>query len=694
MFNKFVKIVWLSFIFLFINIKILYAYKCKYPGNFLLTKQEVEISDPRFECWEIRYLKEYENNIDMDFDAYLSLFPKEYSATNITNLREIGITPEKIKYLEDYFIDKKDFNEKNDFKKVIENAIYRAGQVIQTPVYYGRPLFFLNNPFHFSLDDSVKATASGYSTLWSLVTSPIRLVLDQFKGKTFYKPLLYVIGFNCLNFNLLEWDVGKQWIKGGFPDALKPVAVVGRYVVNAFAEVVGVIREKELKTTAEKINNAFWGGDNILTFLGNDKEIAKWNTTNCPIYEIEKTVAKSSSCLSCQMFEIAFNVVSRIGYILYDKIARYAINLMIVLFSLWSLFLFFELVIKKQDPAGYTKTFFTKIMWVFIISVFLSVSINDKNNILNYILKPITNFMFEYNDYVSSIIDNKQQYQSNKIDNKPKWECQYRKAQEKQVSVDDSNLLFSKDVRNNIICTLERIGTLNNSYIIFGGYQMRIAVDELLNLYFKNAFFRFVLGLIIVGLFVVYNLTISFFFIESLFKIAIVLFIAPLLIMGYAFDKGKQFAKQGLDTFLAAVFQMVSLSLMSVVIALIMGFTSNLDMAGLKMAMEQNDLQAVSSHLLLMFSFNASTFWEMLGMGIMSFVLMGEAMTIANKFSGYAKTETLPNTFRKFTKSIIKTGVGVAANKTGWFSTKADKTTKKIDNLVNKELKTMGVLKK
>ena len=87
-------------------------------------------------------------------------------------------------------------------------------------------------------------------------------------------------------------------------------------------------------------------------------------------------------------------------------------------------------------------------------------------------------------------------------------------------------------------------------------------------------------------MFFMYNLTVPFFFIESLYKIALVVFLFPLFLMAYALDK-KSFVRSGLDTFLSAVFQIISLSIMCSVVALLMNYISTLDFYGLQSAIEK-----------------------------------------------------------------------------------------------------------
>lgn len=575
---------------------------CQNPTAYNLSYDEVNISNSDFYCWEIRYLRDYQNLLSMNINSYYALYPKNLSIKNIDILRKNGITPEKADYLFKYFIETPIDDDKN-FEKVLSGAIAKAKSDLSNKLQYsyGRPVWFIQN---------------------ILSIQPLS-VLSNIKTSSIYYPMLKVFGIDCLNLTASgksAFDV--------YPNGLKPAGVVGRYIVNPFAEIVGEIRK--VSTSASKTVNKVYR-------LGDKNALGTWNEKSCNIHDIGDEIKRTFSCTACTMFEIAFNTVSRIGFVLYDKLSRYAIDLMVALFALWSLSMFFENAIKKQDGFAYIKTFFTRVVWVFIISAFLSVSITDENNIVNYSVKPITEFMVGYNRVLTSAIDK---------DGKP-WTCKYATK-----DIADNKVLFSASVKKDIVCTIERIGDFNNLNIMIGKYQVIQGWRQLVNFEIGTGLIKIILGITIMGMFFIYNLTVPFFFIESLYKIALVVFLFPLFLMAYALDK-KSFVRSGLDTFLSAVFQIISLSIMCSVVALLMNYISTLDFYGLQSAIENNDAQEMTSQIILALSFNTNRLLEILYTGIICWYLMGQSLTIANKFSGYASTESLPKKFVDWTKNLV-----------------------------------------
>ncbi len=587
--------------------------KCQTPSAYGLSNTEVNLSNSDLYCWEIRYLKEYHNILTMNINSYYQLFPDNISVNDIERLRKLGITPEKFDYLNKYFIDDSSSSNRS-FNKVINSAIAKAKLEIQdkVPLLFGRPIFFIKGLF------TSKTTGEN--------------LVSNAKSSSVYKPMFKMFGIDCINSfsNLSAFNI--------FPDALSPVGVVGRYIINAFGEIVGEIKEFNQNNISQ----------NRVYVLGSSVHAGIWEDDSCRISNIGDEIKRTLSCTSCTMFEIAFNTVSRIGFVMYDKLSRYAIDFLVVIFSLWTLFMFFDNVLRKQDEYGYIKTFFTKSVWVVIVGAFLSVSITDENNIINYTVRPLTDFMMGYNKVMTKAIDK----------NDREWSCRYA-----TTDISDNQVLFSKDVKQNIVCTIERIGDFNNLNIMIGKYQVIQGWRQLTNFDIFEGLVKVVLGISIMGMFFIFNITVPFFFIESLFKIAIVVFLFPLFLMGYAFDRGKSFLKQGLDTFLSSIFQIVSISIMCSVISLLMMYISTLDFYTFQSALENNNAQEMTSQILLMLSFNTNKLLEILYTGIICWYLMGQALTIANKFSGYASTETAPKKFFEWTKSMVKWSTSVVVEK-------------------------------
>lgn len=590
------------------------SYKCKDPIIYGLDRNDVNLSNSSFYCWEIRYLKEYQNRLSMTVSSYYNLFPKDISSENIEKLREFGITPEKADYLYKYFLDTP-INENKNYEKVIKSGIAKAQDDLsnKSQYVYGRPVFYMDllNPV-----DNLKSIVKNFD----FSKEPYKRFFKEF-GESCYSKMT----------DRKAFDV--------FPYALEPVGIIGRYFVNAFGEIVAEI--KEIKN-GEKIENKIY-------LLGKTEAIGTWNANKCRISDISNSIKRTFSCTACTMFEIAFNTVSKIGFVLYDNLSRYTLYLMTIMFLIWVLFMFFDNAIKKQDGEAFIKTFFSKAMWVFIISAFLSVSITDENNIINYTVRPLTEFMTGYNKMMTKAIDK---------DNKP-WECRYASK-----DIKDNAVIFSKEIKENIVCTIERIADFNNLNIEIGKQQVSVGWRQILNFEVVTGGIKIFLGLTIMALFFMFNLTVPFFFIESLFKIAVVVFLFPLILAGYAFDKGKGFVQKALDTFLFAIFQLISLSIMCSVIALLMSYISTLDFYALQEAINNSNGQEMTSQMLLIISFNTNKLLEIIYTSLICWYLMGQALTIANnKFTGYASQESLPRKFVDWSTNIVKTSTSVVRDK-------------------------------
>jgi hypothetical protein len=356
------------------------------------------------------------------------------------------------------------------------------------------------------------------------------------------------------------------------------------------------------------------------------------------------------------IFEIVFNTVSRIGFVIWDRLAWYATEFMAVLFLLWMAYVFFDEVIRKQKPFEFVRTFFNRAMWVFIIAAFLAVSITSEFNIINYTFRPMTDFMKEFNELMTSGIEKG-------ADVKP-WECAFESRKE----IRDSRVLFSQDVKMNIVCSIERMADFNSMNFMVGEYHLSLGWREFLDFQFGSGLVKMIIGFSIMAIFFYMNLTVPFYFIESLFMIALVLFVSPLLLAAYAFSKDmEKMVKKGISTFLAAIFQIISLTLMCSVISLLMMYVSGLDFYNLHEALQSGDSQQSTAEILYILSFSTNDLLQVLYTGLVCWYLMGKALTIANKYAGDGVDSgfkgELPKRFLDWTRNIIKYSTSVVREK-------------------------------
>ncbi len=635
----------ISFVFVMqSNISFSATHNCQNPELYLLSNDEVNMSNSEFYCWEIRYLKQYHNLLSTSMNSYYSFYAKNLDKDNIEVLRKLGVTPEKYDYLKKYFIDEDD-DEEDDFKKVIEIAISRSKKTLTDKVEYkyGNPIFSVGSFLH-----------PLHNTLETLKSIPSNII----PKKTVYDSFLKIFGQKCIP----SYANNISKVINKYPSALQPVGVIGKYFVNAFGEV-----SLELNHVKE---NLFYPTYDI-RLPNNEKSYGNWDTKYCSVSDFGRTMKRAFSCTPCTMFEIAFNTVSRVGFVLYDKLSRFAIELMIVLFSLWSLLMFFDNAIKKQDGFSYIKTFFSKIIWVFIVGAFLSVSIKDENNIVNYTIRPITDFMVGYSNVMTRAIDTTHS----------EWTCKYATRDLK-----DNKYLFSKDVKQDIVCTIERIADFNNLNILVGVSVMKQGFSQVMDIEIGSGVTKILLGLTIAGIFFIFNLSVPYYFIESLFHIALVVFLFPLFLMAYAFDKGKSFVKNGFDTFLSSISQIIALSIMCSVISLLMYYISSINFYDLQKAIETNNSQEVASSMLLFYSFNTNYLLEIIYTGIICWWLLSKSLEFANAFG--SSHDELPKTFGKFMGSSVKAATSVVVDY-AYMKMKASTLAEKLRKDKDKEAKNL-----
>ncbi len=571
---------------------------CTNPNYYGLTNDEVNISNKEFYCWEIKYLKEYKDLLSTDINTYLSYYPTPLFVRDINILREYGITPEKAEYLLKYFIDLPIDNSKSD-KSIIETALNEAENHMQKLTTYkiGR-----------------------------------KFTLNLLEGITAYKSVFkYFALADCFTLTPNFTNNFQRYVNT-YPKALRPIGVLGNNIINMFGEVLSTIDDGVLNDDIKPFING--GYKNIL--LSNGDKIASWNSSTCPLTNFKYDLKNGQSCISCHIFEITFNTISRVGYAIYDSLSYYSISLMVGLFLFWMLFVFFDNVIKKQDAMGFIKTFFNKVVFVFIVGFLLTISIGDKYNVLNYTIRPLTDFMVDYNEYATRDIE-KSGYN---------FQCTY-----KSKDIGDSNVIFSKDIRENIVCTIERISAFNNMNYNIGKYSVINGWNQLLNLNFEGVI-KIIIGILIMGIFFYINIMVPFYFIESFFMISIVVFLFPLILVGYAVDK-KQFVKQSFDTFLSAIFQIISLTLMCSVISLLLGYISGLEFSKFQEILSTGDNQEIIGEVLYMLSFTPNTLLEIFYTGFICWFLLGKAISIANSYKPIVGSYNIAGKFMTFTKSIV-----------------------------------------
>jgi hypothetical protein len=344
-------------------------------------------------------------------------------------------------------------------------------------------------------------------------------------------------------------------------------------------------------------------------------------------------------------------------------------------FLLWTLWIFFDSVFRKNEPFEFAKVFFNRSMVLFLVACALSVSIRDKDNFLNYFLAPATDFMVGYNETLTSAIDSMVGYgKAPAASGGRRWECAYKARYST-----DGGVLFSREVRQNIVCTIERIADFNNMNSLIGKYNAKQGWRQMIAFGFSGnvgeGFLKLLVGLGIMAMFLYINIAVPFYFIESVFLIAVVVFMMPLFLASYPFykDSDTNLVKKGFYTFLSAVFQIIALTLMCSVISMLMMYVSGLDYYRLNHAVESGDQQDAVSQMMYMLSFDVNDLLQIVYIGIVSFYLLGQAVSIANRFSGdgvgsgTSFNGGLTKKWLGWTRNVITYTTSVARTKAGMF---------------------------
>jgi len=575
--------------------------QCANPANFGLAAADVR---PNLACWESVYARDYGRMPDY------SIFPMFGTPAE---LRAKGITPEKAAWLLEHFV---------DMTPAGTPMIANPAALLRSAVARARDdMRNTKLEFKYDLDRDVFGMSRPCGPLESL-SGPCRL-RDR-------------------------------------PEFLQPVGIVGKTLVNAFGEAVAVVvppmlHNQVIETLAFASPLTWFRGPHISDLSGNRVKYMYWANVgldtlinpivNVPANIIENyyvdfimanmtdlSVLKKKNCWSCTVFDIAFDTMSRAMMILYDKLTRPALGLLAIGFLLWSLYLFWDkMVTGGGDGDGFIKGFFAKAFWLAIVAAFLSISIRDENNFLKWTLEPMTELM----DGFATVA-------TRGLAKGHDWECDYRKTRAPNQSGDA--VMFSDTARVNIVCSIERLSDFVRYSQMIGKYNMKTG--------FRIGGFsitKIIGGMVIWLMFLYIGLTIPYYFIESIFKIGATVILLPFFLIGLAFDKFKDMVDDAIKVLKSAVFQIISLSIVLPIITILMLYAGGVDFYMFANAAANS--QAEASALLWIISMDGFDLTGILITGIISFMLLGEAISLANKFGNSGAPDNLPKKLLNFAKS-------------------------------------------
>jgi|GEM_PF-5351381 len=520
---------------------------------------------------------------------------------------------------------------------------------------------------------------------------------------------------------LINQMLGTGEIKdfNSLPDYLGPVGVIGQDFVNAFGERVGYIDVKDGKF------GVFLGegGKHDIKMLDGTR-VGYWDSAICnitdfrsvlrytPLQDIGSSLrsrlpgSDGYNCTSCRMFELAFNTISRIAFFLYDDISSHALLFLAGVLALWALWQFFAVVIRdRKSGEEFVKAYWTRFIWLALIAGFMSVSIKDEFNIFRYTLVPVTSFMNSFVKHTTGILD--------AASGSGGHECRYERltygeamhAREmlspqelprlssaeivqygqrlQRHDKRSSQMMFPPEVRSDIVCSIERIADFNHFVTVIARLSLGSAGREISYGEWGSGMAKVILSLGIMVLFFFINLSIPFYFIESIFRMGVIVLLLPLILGAYAFEKTKGLMKTAWGMFFSAVMQVVFLSLMCLVIALLFMYLMGADLDNVYGAFAGGDPQMITSHIIYMLSFDTAGLLEIFYVGILAWYLVGKAVDYAK---GYADANNsisdMAKAFVGWQKNAVLYFVSVSSNKAVYAN-----TTKALENRARKDRK-------
>jgi len=514
--------------------------------------------------------------------------------------------------------------------------------------------------------------------------------------------------------------LGTSDIKGfnSLPDYIGPAGVIGQDFVNAFGERVGYIDVKDGKF------GVFLGkgGKHDIKMLDGTR-VGYWDSAICnitdfrsvlryvPLQDIGSSLrnrlpgSDGYNCTSCRMFELAFNTVSRIAFFLYDDISSYALMFLAGVLALWALWQFFAIVIRdRKSGEEFVKAYWTRFIWLAMIAGFMSVSITSEFNIFRYTLVPVTSFMNSFVRHTTGILDTasgggghecryerltygeamhaREMLSPQEIHRlSPAEIVQYGQRLQRHDKR-SSQMMFPPEVRSDIVCSIERIADFNHFITVIARLSLGSGGREISNGEWGSGMAKIVLALGIMALFFFINLAIPFYFIESIFRMGVIVLLLPLILGAYAFEKTKGLIKTAWGMFFSAVMQVVFLSLICLVIVLLFMYLMGADLENVYGAFASGDPQMITSHIVYMLSFDAAGLLEIFYVGILAWYLVGKAVDYAAEFGSGNSISEMAKTFVGWQKNAVLYFVSVSSNKAVYAN-----TTKALENRARKDRK-------
>ncbi len=474
---------------------------------FFKDKTIVSNYNKSYYCSDILYLQKTKKG-NISLSDYKKLYPTEFHS-NFNYIRELGFTPDII-------------------KKYINKEIYKLFSNKQTiDAYIKSTIIFTRQDYNYYV-----MVDEQYEPISKETKDNIFEKGDILNKEKYYK--------NCLVKNNKEFEN----IFSYFPIAMSPIAVNGDKVLNMFGENIATIKNNPFDVKQKTIffENNYLENNSSFDIL--------WNNDVCELKNnLQKRVDLMSKCVVCSMIVMFSNLISFLFQSMYENFRYDIIIFWVIIGSLWVLFEFlkgFKGLPFDVDLKSFPKSVSKKLQILFTISLLILVPVPK---LFSWTVAPVMDLTLGISHMIMNI--------SSKNENK--FYCDVDKSVENVMTsfknenplppvisknqnsaikltsiTDNEKMIFENSTMGSIVCFLKQILSHNAKYIVMGEVLIR---DSVVLKFIPNIFnHKFLIGLMIFGLFIMINLRISFYILDALFDFLKLAITWPFAVFGMVFN--------------------------------------------------------------------------------------------------------------------------------------------------------------
>lgn len=489
-----------------------YAHNCSDDLANLYFSNPSEILEKyneKFYCSDILYLLN-SNKENISLAEYKKLYPEEV-INNVDYLRFLGITP-------DVFSDNLEEFANENFTTKEDTDVY---------------LKYLISEVRSDKDYIVVNDKDFEEELFSKY--PIGSILNAEKNFR-----------NCSAFvdeqeNIYPNNASYTQIISGLPISLRPVYMDSGNMYNIFNEKVAILRNN--KALGQNIRDIEFSNPKIFSKM--NSTVINWKDKYCKTNTLKEIAEKNSNCYLCPYIILVFNEISYLFNFLYDKFYDVIIKFLFVFGVFYMAFAFlkrFKNMPFDSDFNDYPKDILKKFQLI-IITIFMLLV--PPKNLFEWTVEPIINLTVNVSNSIlhitaqnkyfnqscnpDTVVDNINSVRNKNISNQALPPIV--KEEEKNKNFNDTlseDSIISKDTMGEIICFLSETLSINGKQMTMG--------SVLLNP-FKSGILGSILGIIIVGMYFLISLFISFYILDGLIAFLKIAFVWPFYIFSYVFPE-------------------------------------------------------------------------------------------------------------------------------------------------------------